>query len=132
MTILLSALLGQKTNHGRRILWDLCTDEPPAVQVELKQPGGTERGPVGQSGDPSGAENRRQGGEQVRDPAGHSSSRKTRVLGRAASPCQGPTCGADDGFIHHTAILVDADTNPLIKSTVIALHQTSRSLHLLW
>ena len=29
-------------------------------------------------------------------------------------------------------ILVDADTNSLVKSTVIALDQMSRSLHLLW
>jgi hypothetical protein len=31
------------------------------------------------------------------------------------------TCGADHGFIHHLAILIDADTDTLVKGTVIAL-----------
>jgi hypothetical protein len=52
---------------------------------------------------------------------GRSSSREARLLGRAASPGQDSTCRADDGFIHHMAILADADTDTLVKRTVIAL-----------
>ena len=52
---------------------------------------------------------------------GRSSSKQARLLGRAASPCQDLTCRADDGFIHHPAILIDADTDALVKGTVIAL-----------
>jgi hypothetical protein len=33
---------------------------------------------------------------------------------------------AEDGFIHHLATLVDANTNPLVKGTVIALDQMPR------
>jgi hypothetical protein len=44
-----------------------------------------------------------------------------RLLGRSAFPRQGSTCRPDDGFIHHLAILVDADTDTLVKGTVIAL-----------
>jgi hypothetical protein len=52
---------------------------------------------------------------------GRLSSKEARLLGREASPRQGSTCRADDGFIHHLAILVDADTDTLVKDTVIAL-----------
>jgi hypothetical protein len=37
------------------------------------------------------------------------------------SPCQDSTCRADDGFIHHLAVLIDADTDAVVKGTVIAL-----------
>jgi hypothetical protein len=49
-----------------------------------------------------------------------SSSTETGLLGRA-SPRQGSTGRADDGFIHHAAILIDADTDTLAKGAVIAL-----------
>jgi len=56
-----------------------------------------------------------------RGAAGRSSSTEARLVGRAPSLCQDPTCRADDGFIHHLAILIDADTDALVKGTVIAL-----------
>ena len=52
---------------------------------------------------------------------GRSSSTEARLLDQAASPCQNSTCRADDGFIHHLAILIDADTDALVTGTVIAL-----------
>ena len=52
---------------------------------------------------------------------GRSSLKEARLFGRAASPRQGSTCRSDDGFIHHLAILVDADTDTPLKGTVIAL-----------
>jgi hypothetical protein len=39
----------------------------------------------------------------------------------AASPCQDSTCRADDGFIHHIAVLIDADADAPVNGTVIAL-----------
>ena len=63
---------------------------------------------------------------------GCASSKEARLLGRAASPCQDSTCRAGDGFIHHIAILVDADTDALVKGTVVALDKTPRGLHLPW
>jgi hypothetical protein len=50
-----------------------------------------------------------------------SSSTEAKLLRRAATPGQDLTCGADDGFIYHLAILVDADTDTLVKGTAITL-----------
>jgi hypothetical protein len=66
-----------------------------------------------------------------RGATGRPSSTAARLLGRAASPCQDATCRADHGLIHHLTVLVDADTDTLVKGTVKALDQPPRGLQLL-